>query len=146
MNKYLITTFTLAILIIVVITGYLFVKNAVTKNTTQNIVNQNAQKAKLAATNKQSIQAETITLTSSGFLPQTLTIQAGTRVVWLNNSGVVGAVNSDNYPTNLLYPFLNFGQFNDGASFSTIFQKIGIYTYYNLLSQDQSQKGTIIVK
>jgi plastocyanin len=146
MNKYLITTFALVILIMVVVAGYVAFKNTATKNTLNNVATQNAQKAKIAAINKQNIQAETITLTNSGFQPQTLTITAGTRVVWVNNSGVTGAVNSDNYPTNLLYPLLNFGKFNDGSSFSTIFQKTGIYTYYNFLSQNQSQKGTITVK
>jgi plastocyanin len=138
MNKYLIALVAVVVLILVLITGYLFLNTGANKNL--SATTQNGQ----TAVNTKNIPVETITLTSSGFQPQTLTIKLGTRVIWINNSGTVGTVNSDNYPTNLLYPFLNFGQFNSGSSFSTIFSKTGTYTYYNFLNQ--SQKGKIIVE
>jgi plastocyanin len=92
---------------------------------------------------EQLLQKE-ITLTTTGFAPQTLTIKPGTRIVWLNQSGVTGTVNSDNYPTNTLYPFLNFGRFDDKSSVSVMFTKLGKYTYYNALNLNQ--KGTITVE
>jgi plastocyanin len=146
MNKYLVALIILVAFVSVVATGYLLFKNTVMKILSQNVSTQTTQKVNLAEINKKVIPAETITLTNSGFVPQTITIKAGARVVWLNKSGVVGTVNSDNYPTNLLYPFLNFGQFDNGSSFSTVFPKTGIYTYYNFLSQNQSQRGKVIVK
>jgi len=142
MNKYLISFLILVVFVSALVTGYLFLNNSQKKNLTQNPVTQNVPKIN----NGKVVPAQTVTLTSAGFNPQTLTIKTGERVVWLNNSGVVGTVNSDNYPTNLLYPFLNFGQFNNGSSFSTVFSKPGTYTYYNFLSQNRSQKGTVIVK
>ena len=145
MNKYLILLIALIALVSLLITGFLLI-NSGAKKTSVQTTTQNTQKINNVKNNTKVIPAETVTLTSSGFVPQSLTIKAGARVMWLNKSGVVGTVNSDNYPTNLLYPFLNFGQFNNDSSFSTIFAKPGTYTYYNFLSQNQNQKGTIIVK
>jgi plastocyanin len=145
MNKYLILLIALIALVSLSITGFLLINSGAKKTSVQTTI-QNTQKINNVKNNTKVIPAETVTLTSSGFVPQSLTIKAGARVMWLNKSGVVGTVNSDNYPTNLLYPFLNFGQFNNDSSFSTIFTKPGTYTYYNFLSQNQNQKGTIIVK
>jgi plastocyanin len=142
MNRYLIALVAFVALVAVVATGYLLLKGNAQKSSPQNVTAPSAQKVN--SVNLKNLSAETIMLTSTGFQPQTLNINAGTRVVWQNNSGGVATVNSDNYPTNLLYPFLNFGQFNNGATFSTVFQKAGTYTYYNFLNQ--SQKGTVIVK
>ena len=142
MNKYLIALVALIALVSVLITGYLLLNTGTKKNlsaTTQNT--QNINNAKVNAKN---IPAETVVLTANGFVPQTLTVKLGTRVAWVNNSGAVGTVNSDNYPTNLLYPFLNFGQFKSGSSFSTILNKAGTFTYYNFLNPNQ--RGKIIVK
>ena len=145
MNRYLISLVAIIAFVSILITGYLLF-NSNAKKTSGQTATQNNQKVNSSKENVKFIPAETVTLTDSGFVPQTITIKAGGRIIWLNSSGVVGTVNSDNYPTNLLYPFLNFGQFNDGSSFSTVFSKPGTYTYYNFLSQNQSQKGTIIVK
>jgi plastocyanin len=141
MNEYLKLAVIFVVAVVVLIAGY-FVLNVVTKkNPSQNPTVQNVNNTKASV---KYIPAQTITLTNLGFQPQTLTIKSGARIVWVNKSGVVGSVNSDNYPTNLLYPFLNFGQFNNGSSFSTVFQKPGTYTYYNF--SNQTQKGKIIVE
>src|ERR1035437_7324172 len=144
MNKYLIPIIILIALSSALITGFLLI-NSRTKKISLPITAVNNQNVNNSS-NAKIIPAKTVTLANSGFTPETLTINKGERVVWLNKSGTTGTVNSDNYPTNLLFPFLNFGQFNDGSSFSTIFTKVGTYTYYNFLSQNQNQKGTIIVK
>ena len=145
MNKYSISLIAFIAFVSIIVTGYLLISQN-TKKTAVQVAIKNSQKINNKTDNSQVVPSKTITLTNSGFTPQTLTINKGERVIWLNNSGVVGTVNSDNYPTNLLYPFLNFGQFNDGSSFSTIFANPGTYNYYNFLSQNQNQKGTIIVK
>jgi plastocyanin len=143
MNKYLIALGAVIVIVAVIIAGY-FVYNNITQ---QKIALQNTATQKIAKPTievAQPIPAKTITLTSAGFNPAVLNIKTGDRVVWRNNSGTVGAVNSDTYPTNLLHPFLNFGQFKNGSSFSTIFSKPGIYTYYNF--ENQTQKGTVVVR
>lgn len=85
-----------------------------------------------------------ITLTSSGFEPQTKTIEKGSRVIWLNKSGETASLNSADHPTHRLYPALNLGEFANGSSVQLIFDKSGTYKYHNHLKP--SQTGTIIVQ
>lgn len=133
----------LVVLVAVLIAGYLLLQTNANKqnNPTQNTnVTQNAG---IKEETKQLFQ-ENVTLTATGFNPQTLTVNKGTRIVWLNKSGTDGTVNSDNHPTNLLFPFLNLGRFSNDSSVSVMFTKSGKYTYHNALKPDQ--KGTIVVK
>jgi plastocyanin len=138
MSKYLIILVVIVAFVSVLATGYLLWNKSVNKNLGVVIPNSKI------TVNAKNIPAETVSLTTSGFQPQTLTIKSGTRIIWVNNSGATGTVNSDSYPTNLLYPFLNFGQFKSGSSFSTVLNKAGTFTYYNFLNPDQ--RGKIIVK
>jgi len=142
MNKKYTWIIAAVILITVLLAGYLLFgtkskQNSVIQNTKTGQNNQNAEQI------KQLFQKEII-LTTSGFTPQTITIKPGTRIVWLNQSGTTGTVNSDNYPTNTLYPFLNLGRFDDKTNVSVMFTKTGKYTYHNALNLDQ--KGEIDVE
>ncbi len=83
-------------------------------------------------------------LTASGFEPKTITVKAGTKVVWTNKSGAVATVSSDPHPVHTAYPPLNLGKMNDGASVFLIFDKPGTYTYHNHL--DASTTGTVVVE
>lgn len=85
-----------------------------------------------------------VTFTKSGFNPKTITIKAGTRVIWLNKSGASATVNSDNHPTHQVYPPLNLGKFPDRSSVQLVFDKPGKYGYHNHL--DTSQTGTVVVE
>lgn len=86
----------------------------------------------------------TITLSTDGFSPETLSINAGTKVTWTNKSGSVASINSAVHPTHLVYPPLNLGEVQDGASVTLTFDKPGTYKYHNHLNP--SQKGTIVVQ
>jgi len=86
----------------------------------------------------------TVTLTSNGFSPATLTVPVGTTVTWINKSGQDATVNSNPHPIHTDYPPLNLGSFADGASLSLTFSKAGTYGYHNHFSP--SETGTIIVK
>lgn len=143
-----------AILIIVVIltavaTYLLLINNTANKSAT-NTKNQAAQiqtqKAQKAAVEYQNIIKNTkdITLTQGGFEPKSITITKGTRVVWTNQSGGQGTVNSDPYPTNSFWKFLNLGIFDNGQNFSVTFDTTGTFTYHNQLKP--SQTGTVVVK
>lgn len=136
MNKYLSIIFAALAMIVVLVVLYFVFGGKYNFNQKSPTNNQSA--------NAKALQVQTITLTANGFSPKTLTVKVGARVVWLNRSGTVGSVNSDSYPTNLLYPFLNFGTFKDGSSFSTVFSKAGTYTYYNY--SNLGQTGSVIVK
>lgn len=87
----------------------------------------------------------TITLTDQGFTPSEVTIRKGMAVRWINNSTLDKAsVNSDDYPTNRLYPELNLGQFNRGSSLVHVFKNNAHYTYHNQFNPKQI--GTITVE
>lgn len=85
----------------------------------------------------------TVAVTSSGFVPQAITIKAGTKVTWTNQAGAVATVDSAQHPTHLVYPPLNLGQFPDGSSVSLVFDKPGIYKYHNHLSPTQFGSVTV---
>ena len=85
-----------------------------------------------------------VTLTSSGFDPKTVTVKAGTRVIWLNKSAAPATVNSAVHPTHQVYPTLNLGEFPDGSSVQLVFSKPGKYTYHDHLNP--SRTGTVVVE
>ncbi len=87
---------------------------------------------------------DTVTLTVNGFSPATLTIKAGTKVTWINQSGAGATVNSDPHPAHTAYPLFNLGSFQNGGTLSLTFDKTGTYGYHNHLKP--SQTGTVIVQ
>lgn len=93
---------------------------------------------------EQTSNEATIRVTTSGFEPQTVTVKAGTKVVWVNNSGQTVTVDSVVHPTHLVYPPLNLGEFGDGQSVSLVFDKAGSYRYHN--HWKSSWTGTVIVE
>lgn len=130
------------VLVVLVLGGLLLFNNSNTNNTnSDNTTNQN-----LTPTKTDSVKTENadVEVTSSGFTPQTISIKAGTTVVWTNKSGGAVTVNSASHPTHLKWPFLNLGKFDDGTSVSVVFEKAGTYKYHNHL--DASQIGTVVVE
>lgn len=89
-------------------------------------------------------ETNTVTVTETGFTPQTTTVKAGTKVTWINKSGGVANVSSDFHPTHLLYPKLNLGRFDNGATVTLVFDTAGTYKYHDHLTP--SRVGTIIVE
>ena len=85
-----------------------------------------------------------VTLTETGFSPETVTIKAGQKVTWNNKSGAAATVNSDIHPTHALYPPLNLNEFSNGESLELVFDKPGTYTYHDHLHPDR--RGTVVVK
>lgn|SRR3989338_4711412 len=85
-----------------------------------------------------------ITITPSGFSPQSITVNTGSTVSWTNSSGQLATVNSDPHPLHTDYSPLNLNQINDGAAVTLIFDTPGTYSFHNHLIPDQ--KGTIIVR
>lgn len=86
----------------------------------------------------------TVTLTESGFLPPTLTVKAGTKVVWVNQRKDTATVDSAGHPTHLSYPPLNLGAFKAGEQLFLVFNEKGEYKYHNHLSPNQL--GTVVVE
>lgn len=84
-----------------------------------------------------------VTITSSGFEPKTLTVKAGTKVIWKNTGNGISDVSSDVHPTHELYPPLNLGDIESGQTVSLVFDKPGTYKYHNHL--DAAQEGVVEV-
>lgn len=90
------------------------------------------------------IPQDTIILTKDGFSPATLTVKAGTKVTWTNQSGVDATVNSSPHPIHTDYPPLNLGSLPNGGTVALTFDKPGTYKYHNHLNP--SQFGKIVVE
>ncbi|MBI4029014.1 MAG: cupredoxin domain-containing protein [Candidatus Blackburnbacteria bacterium] len=85
-----------------------------------------------------------VTITASGFQPQTITVKAGDKVTWTNNRGADVSIDSDPHPIHTSYSPLNLGVISGDQSVSLVFDKPGTYGYHNHLSP--LQKGTIVVE
>lgn len=99
-----------------------------------------------SATTSPSTSAKpTVTLTQTGFTPNTLTVSAGTRVRFVNQSNNLMWVASDPYPTHSLYPeFDQKKAAGVGETFDFVFTKRGTWHYHNNTSP--SQTGVIVVQ
>lgn len=91
-----------------------------------------------------SVNKVTVTVTSSGFDPQVITIKQGALVLWANQSGGIATVNSDDHPSHKLYPQLNLGEFTQDSSVQLLFTKKGTYTYHDHLFPER--EGTVVVE
>jgi plastocyanin len=80
-----------------------------------------------------------ITIDNFTFTPATLTVKAGTRVVWKNQDDIPHLVVSDVSP-----PLFRSKALDTDDSFSTIFDKPGTYHYFCGLHPHM--QGTIVVQ
>lgn len=85
-----------------------------------------------------------VTLSSAGFSPKTITVKAGDTVVWKNDLGKSATVDSAPHPVHTSYPPLNLGGFSDGETLELTFTEAGTYSYHNHLNA--SQTGSVIVE
>ena len=129
-------------IVLVVIVGGLVILGGSKKETGQQPATPTTPASQTQST--QRVQDTIVTVSSSGFSPDTLTVKAGTRVMWTNKSGSAISVNSDTHPTHKLFPQLNLGEVPSGASISLIFDRAGTYKYHN--HYNPSQAGTVVVE
>lgn len=85
-----------------------------------------------------------VTVTKNAFNPQSVTVKAGTKVVWKNESGAMANVSSAIHPTHQVYPSLNLDNFVNDSQVSLVFDKPGTYKYHDHLRP--SLTGTVVVK
>lgn len=146
-NKTLITIIVVLIIVVaVVVVGGKLGKKATAPeetNTTQTPQQiQRPQAGKETTINNEKIM--TVEATSSGFNPKTVTVKAGTRVIWTNSTDGPVVVASVDHPTHQVYPPLNLGGFEKGSSVQLVFDKPGTYKYHNHLKPDNT--GTVVVE
>jgi plastocyanin len=86
-----------------------------------------------------------VTVTASGFSPETISVTAGTSVSWDNEDTSPHVVASDPYPTdNGLPGFNSINALQTGDSYSYDFTKVGTFTYHDQLNP-YALMGTVIV-
>jgi plastocyanin len=87
-----------------------------------------------------------VSITSTGFVPASISVNVGQAVTWTNNDSSPHIVASDPYPTdNALAGFNAKQNMSRNDSFSFVFNKVGTYTYHDNLNP-YAIKGTVIVK
>ena len=92
-------------------------------------------------------QAEknSVTISSDGFNPKSVTIKAGEEVTWMNDDTKAHTVNSEPHPTHTIYaPFNTVGRLSPGEQKSLAFPDAGTYGYHDHLNP--SLTGTVIVQ
>jgi plastocyanin len=141
MKKVHVYFFGLLIIVLVVTASLLLLNNARQKQNKTEITEKTTSTPSVA---KLIDDTQNVSLSAMGFGPKIINIKPGTRVLWANRSGLKASVNSDPYPTNSNWSFLNLGVFDNGQSLSVIFEKSGTYTYHNQLNPNQT--GIVIVK
>lgn len=99
----------------------------------------------------------TITLTSSGFSPKSVTIKKGGTITWVNQSGQAMWIASAPHPTHTGYDGTTesqhcaagytgaapFDECKGANSFSFTFSKVGSWNYHN--HENSSTFGTVVV-
>lgn len=135
------------IAVLIIVAAVIVVGGKLGKKATAPVPNANTQ-TQQSQTGKESTinneQVVTITATNSGFDPETITIKAGTRVIWTSTIDGPVAIASADHPVHRAYPPLNLGRFEKGSSVQLVFDKPGTYKYHDHLNPGNT--GTVVVE
>lgn len=86
-----------------------------------------------------------VTYTANGFNPKTVTVKAGTTVVFMNDSSGAMWVASAVHPTHQLLPgFDQLKSVGRSGSYEYMFTKVGTWKYHNHVNP--ADTGTVIVQ
>lgn len=97
----------------------------------------------------------TVTLTAGGFVPSSVTVKKGERVMWVNQTSAGMWVASGVHPAHTVYSGTSLSEhcpdtagiaFDEcGAvnAYTFVFQKIGMWRYHNHM--DAGETGTVVV-
>ena len=86
-----------------------------------------------------------IEIFNSQFNPSSITIQTGTRVVWVNRDSKTHSVDPGTF-MNITDDFLASKNMDQNDTFGVTFTKIGPIKYYCSIHQTNVKQGTIIVQ
>lgn len=112
---------------------------------TSTVPTQNDTSSDMASSPSASMSQTTVTISASGFTPQTVTIKARDSVTWTNSDSTNHTVNSDPHPSHTLYPILNqVGRMAASDKKSLAFPTAGKFTYHDHLNPQFT--GTVIVQ
>lgn len=134
-------------LIVVLVAGYFLLSNRSPQtqtNLTPTPTETSPSPSASPATSSAQLQTTSVKITSSGFVPTTVTIKAGDSVTWTNDDTSIHTVNSSPHPTHTDYAPLNLNQLKSGESKSLTFPQAGTYKYHNHLRP--SLTGSVVVQ
>lgn len=86
----------------------------------------------------------TVDLQNIAFTPAMVKVSKGTKVTWVNQDNTEHTVNTDSHPAHTYYPDQNSRTLSNGDSYSTLFDKPGIY-FYHCTPHADSMKAQILV-
>lgn len=118
----------LIILVILLVAGVGFfaLKGNKRNNSSQEVVQETSE-----ARSGESVEENTVIYTELGFSPNNLTVEKGTTVTFVNNSGKPMWVASDPHPVHTDHSA--FDQLSGGKEYSFTFGDPGSYRYHNHL-------------
>ena len=103
-------------------------------------------KVKTKNTSASGAVAGKVDITSTGFVPATISIKAGETISWTNQDNAPHEVSADPYPKDNSIPgFVNKKGLLKGNSLTFTFTKAGTYTYHDEL-HPYALKGVVVVK
>jgi plastocyanin len=93
-------------------------------------------------------------MSGMGFMPVTITVNAGEKVIWKNSSQIFHNVVDDSskalYKVDVSLPSgskpFDSGLLQPGQSFSRVFTTPGVYRYVCTLHEANGMKGVVIVR
>ena len=122
MNKYLIIAI-IALALILIASYFLFFARLADENS-----------GSPETSSPQQVTDVPVAISGNTFLPDTITINRGTKVIWTNNDISTHTVNSSLFNSRVL---------SQGEAFEYIFNEIGSFDYTGNL---QGMEGTVVVK
>ena len=94
---------------------------------------------------EQQVPTAYVEITKNGFVPATLQVSSGTKVIWVNKDSAPHQVSSDPYPDHTTLPGLHAEKpLASEQTYSYTFSKTGTWTYHDYLNPSLS--ATVQVK
>ena len=143
-------TIGIVVLVVLVLLGWFFTRSKPAMAPTSQITQETqapvstASASQAATTGAMMKEEPMVKISSTGYMPNTITIKIGQSVTWENTDSANHTVSSDPHPTHTLYPFLNLSIIKPGSTKSATFEKVGKYTYHDHLNP--SNVGTVTVE
>lgn len=132
----------IVVLILVILLGWFYIKSQKSSYTPAPVQTNPSPQVTQPTENPATSSAETpdlakenaVTITSTGFSPQNITIRAGEVVTWMNGDSANHIINSAPHPAHTTYPPLNLGVIKPGGKNSLSFPVAGTYKYHDHLN------------
>ncbi len=135
----------LVVIVVIILAGWYLARPKDNLTPTPSVESTpSTETASPSASSSAVIDENVVTISSSGFSPNDITIKVGGSVTWMNSSSDMQNVSSDPHPTHTNYSPLNLGNIPADGKVSLVFPKAGTYTYHDHLHP--SFKGSITVQ